>query len=96
MASSVDYLQYVLDLLQDVPDVSYKKMMGEFLLYKNGVLFGGVYDDRFLLKKTPSNADLGLREELPYDGAKTMYLVDSEDPVAVRELVLKTIYSLCR
>ena len=52
MASSVGYLDYVLDLLADVPEVAYRKMMGEYLLYAQGKLFGGIYDDRFLVKDT--------------------------------------------
>ena len=51
MASTLDYLEYVLDLLNDFKDITYKKMMGEFLLYKNSIIFGGIYDNRFLIKK---------------------------------------------
>ena len=49
MASSIDYLEYVLDLLRDIRGITYKKMMGEYVLYKNGIVFGGIYDDRFLI-----------------------------------------------
>ena len=85
MASSIDYLTYVLELLRKVPGVTYKKMMGEFLLYRDGMLFGGVYDNRFLIKKTAGNA--GLKEQIPYPGAKPMLLVDSEDADEVASLV---------
>ena len=88
MASSKEYLIYVLELLREVKDITYKKMMGEYLLYKDGVLFGGVYDDRFLVKKTKSLEDSGLREEIPYPGAKPMLLVDSEDSDEINELVI--------
>ena len=54
MASSVEYLEYALDLLRQVPVVTHKKMMGECLLYSEGVLFGGIYDDRLLLKDVPA------------------------------------------
>ena len=54
-------------------------MMGEFLLYADGVLFGGIYDDRLLVKKTESNAGFGMSEALPYEGAKPMYLVNEVD-----------------
>lgn len=65
MASSAEYLEYVLDLLADVPEVSHRKMMGEYLLYASGKLFGGVYDDRFLVKSTESSrAALGARRAL--------------------------------
>ena len=50
MTSSAEYLDYVLDLLREVPALTYRKMMGEYLLYSDGILFGGVYDDRLLLK----------------------------------------------
>ena len=66
MASSVEYLKYVLELLREVRDITYKKMMGEFMLYKNGVLFGGVYDNRFLVKKTKSLENSGLKEQIPF------------------------------
>ena len=88
MASSKEYLIYVLELLREVKDITYKKMMGEYLLYKDGVLFGGVYDDRFLVKKTKLLEDSGLREEIPYPGAKPMLLVDSEDSDEINELVI--------
>ena len=87
MASSIEYLNYVLELLRGTEGISYKKMMGEFLLYKEGVLFGGVYDNRFLVKKTPSLESYGLREQIPYPGAKPMLLIDVEDPRAVADLV---------
>ena len=51
MASSQDYLTYVLELLRQVPNFTHRKMMGEYLLYADGVLFGGIYDNRFLVKK---------------------------------------------
>ena len=88
MASSQEYLTYVLDLLREVNGVTYKKMMGEYMLYKDGVLFGGVYDDRFLVKKTKSLEDSELKEEIPYPGAKQMLLVDLEDPDEIEELVI--------
>ena len=61
--------------------------MGEYMLYKDGVLFGGVYDDRFLVKKVKSLEDSGFKEEIPYPGAKPMLLVDIEDPDEISELV---------
>ena len=87
MASSVDYLNYVLELLREVRVIAYKKMMGEFMLYKDEVLFGGVYDNRFLVKKTKSLENSGLKEQIPYPNAKPMLLVDSEDPEEIKELV---------
>ena len=80
MASSKDYLEYVLGLLREVESVTYKKMMGEYILYKEDILFGGVYDNRFLIKKTKSLENSGLKEQMPYPSAKSMLLIDSEDP----------------
>jgi len=87
MASTQDYLDYVLELLRDVSNVTYKKMMGEYLLYANGVLFGGIYDNRFLIKKTQSLEGKGLKEQIPYPSAKPMLLIDSENPNEIKELV---------
>lgn len=88
MATSKEYLIFILELLRETKDITYKKMMGEYMLYKDGVLFGGVYDDRFLVKKTKSLEDSGLKEEIPYPGAKPMLLVDSEDSDEIAELVI--------
>ena len=94
MASNKDYLVYVLELLREVSGISYKKMMGEFILYKDNFIFGGIYDNRFLLKKTKSLEDKKMKEVIPYPNAKPMYLVDSEDPDEIKEMVLLTIKEL--
>lgn len=94
MASSKDYLEYVLELLREVKSVTYKKMMGEYMLYKDDILFGGVYDNRFLLKKTKSLENSGLKEQIPYPSAKSMLLIDSEDPDEIKRLVLLAINDL--
>ena len=94
MASSKDYLLYVLELLREVNDITYKKMMGEYMLYKNGILFGGVYDNRFLIKKTKSLENSDLKEQIPYPSAKSMLLIDSEDPDEIKRLVLLVINDL--
>ena len=94
MASSKDYLEYVLELLREVENVTYKKMMGEYMLYKEDILFGGVYDNRFLIKKTKSLENSGLKEQIPYPSAKPMLLIDSEDPDEIKRLVLLAINDL--
>ena len=94
MPSSKSYLDYVLDLLRDVEGVTYKKMMGEYILYSDGVIFGGIYDNRFLVKKTDALLDLSLQEEIPYPSAKPMLLVDSESPEIVKDIVMLVINSL--
>ena len=94
MASSKDYLEYVLELLKEVEGITYKKMMGEYMLYKEGIIFGGVYDNRFLIKKTKSLENSGLKEQIPYPSAKSMLLIDSEDPDEIKRLVLLAINDL--
>lgn len=96
MASSKEYLDYVLDLLRDTPSVSYRKMMGEYLLYSDSVLFGGVYDDRLLVKDVPAARSAFPQEHVPYEGAKPMLLVDSEDPALVAEVVANMLPQLSK
>ncbi len=94
MASSEGYLAYVLDLLGEVPVVTHRKMMGEYMLYSEGVLFGGIYDDRFLLKDVPAAREAFPQEQLPYEGAKPMPLVDAEDPTYVASVIAAMIPQL--
>ena len=95
MASTKEYRDYVLEQLSFVPGITCRPMMGEFLLYADGVLFGGIYDDRLLVKKTESNAGFGMSEALPYEGAKKMYLADEvDDKERLKEVVRQTITSL--
>lgn len=94
MASNNEYLQFVLELLRETRGITYKKMMGEFMLYKDGILFGGVYDNRFLIKNVPSLKDYNLKEQTPYPTAKPMLLIDSEDPDEIKEMVLKAVNDL--
>lgn len=96
MASNQEYLVYVLDLLRRIPNITYKRMMGEYLLYKDGILFGGIYDNRFLVKITLTSASIGLIEEIPYPTGKMMYLVDNEDPRALEELILGIVADLSK
>ena len=81
MASSKEYVQFVLDQLSDLPDISYRVMMGEYILYVGGKIVGGIYDDRLLLKPTKSARAMMpyAAEELPYEGAKPMLLVEEVD-----------------
>ena len=79
MASTKEYRDYILEQPSLVPGITCRPMMGEFLLYADGVLFGGIYDDRLLVKKTDGNAEFGMSDALPYEGAKPMYLVDEVD-----------------
>ena len=81
MASRKEYLHFILEQLSDLDDVSYRPMMGEYILYYRGKIIGGIYDDRLLVKKTRSALELMPAAicELPYEGAKEMLLVDEVD-----------------
>lgn len=95
MASTKEYRDYILEQLSLVPGITCRPMMGEFLLYADGVLLGGIYDDRLLVKKTDGNAEFGMSEALPYKGAKPMYLVDEvDDKNKLKEIVEATTESL--
>ena len=94
MASTNDYLIYVLDLLKELDDISYKKMMGEYILYYNKIIFGGIYDNRFLIKEVKELEKYNLKEEIPYPNAKKMYLIDIEDSRLIKEIVLELIDNL--
>ena len=94
MASNNEYLEFILELLRETRGITYKKMMGEYMLYKDGILFGGVYDNRFLIKNVPSLKEYGLKEQIPYPTAKPMLLIDSEDPDEIKEMVIKAVNDL--
>ena len=81
MASSREYLDFVLEQLSELDDVSHRAMMGEYIIYYQGKVIGGIYDDRFLVKQTKSAKELmpDAVLELPYEGAKEMLLVDNLD-----------------
>ena len=90
MASTKGYLEFVLEQLSGVPEISYRAMMGEYVLYCHGRIFGGIYDDRLLVKPTPAAKRLmpDAAWELPYEGAKELLLVDRvEDRDFLAELV---------
>ena len=94
MATRKDYRDYIIDNLSLLRDITYKPMMGEYLLYYNNVLFGGIYDDRLLVKKTNSNEKYKLEESIPYESAKPMYLVDTDDRDLLKDIVLDTYKDL--
>ena len=93
MASTKEYRDYVLEQLSD-NNITCRPMMGEYLLYYDGVLFGGIYDDRLLVKKTDSNSKCNMDESIPYTNAKPMYLVDTDDIDTLKEIVLNTYEGL--
>ena len=90
MASSKEYLDFILDQLSELDGISWRKMMGEYILYRHGKIVGGIYDDRFLVRPTKSAAEMmpDAGREIPYEGAKEMLLVDNvENREFLRELL---------
>ena len=90
MASSKEYFDFVLEQLSELDDITYKAMMGEYIIYYRGKIVGGVYDDRFLVKpvNTAKNMMPEAELELPYEGAKEMLLVDNiENKEFLKELL---------
>ena len=93
MATTKDYRDYILEQLNLLDNITCKSMMGEYLLYYNGLLFGGIYDDRFLVKIVDSNKKYNMQESIPYESAKPMYLVDDIDN---QELLRTIILDTCK
>lgn len=81
MASSKEYLDFILDQLSELEEIKYRAMMGEYIIYYRGKIVGGIYDDRLLVKPGKSAISLmpDATYELPYEGAKKMLLVDNVD-----------------
>lgn len=94
MASRREYLNYILDQLSGLPGITYRAMMGEYILYFNGRIIGGIYDDRLLVK--PVKAALSLmpsaKKEVPYEGAKEMLLVEDVDNREFLEELFSSIF----
>ncbi len=94
MASSKEYLDFILDQLSGLDDVSCRAMMGEYILYYRGKVIGGIYDDRFLVK--PVKAALAMMPdaefEVPYDGAKEMLLVDDVENRDLLRALVEAMY----
>ena len=95
MATTKDYRDFILEQLILLDNITCKSMMGEYLLYYNGLLFGGIYDDRLLVKIVDSNKKYNMQESIPYESAKPMYLVDDVDnQETLRDIVLDTCKDL--
>ena len=95
MATTKDYKDFILEQLNLLDNITCKSMMGEYLLYYNGVLFGGIYDDRLLVKIVECNKKYNMQESIPYDGAKRMYLVgDVDNREILIDIVLDTYKDL--
>ena len=95
MATSKEYKDYILEQLYLLDNITCKAMMGEFLLYYNNVLFGGIYDNRLLVKIVDTNKKYNMNEQIPYETAKPMYLVDDVDnKELLKEIVIETCKGL--
>ena len=94
MASSKEYLDFILEQLSNLDGITFKPMMGEYILYMRGKIIGGIYDDRFLVK--PTESALGMMPdadmELPYEGAKEMLLVNNVDNREFLKELLTAMY----
>lgn len=95
MATGKEYKDYILEQLGLLDGVSAKPMMGEYLLYFGGKLFGGVYDNRLLVKMTATNEKFGMEKVVPYANAKPLYMPNyTENRELLKEIVLETVNGL--
>jgi len=94
MASSKEYLKFIIEQLSELEDITYRAMMGEFIIYYRGKIVGGIYNDRLLIKPVKSAVDYmpTTSYELPYKGAKEMLLVDEVDNKEYLTGLFKAIY----
>lgn len=92
MATTKEYKEFVLEQLSLLNEINIKQMMGEYLLYYNGLLFGGIYDDRLLVKIVENNKKYNMKNQIPYENAKPMFLVDDIDN---RDLLKEIIIDTC-
>ena len=92
MATTKEYKDFILEQLDILEGITCKSMMGEYLLYYNSILFGGIYDDRLLVKIVENNKEYNMEEQIPYPSAKPMYLVEDVDN---KELLKEIIIATC-
>lgn len=95
MSSSKEYLDFILEQLSELKDVTYRAMMGEYIIYYRGKIVGGIYDDRFLVKPTKSTVAMmpDADTEFPYEGAKEMLLVNDVDNREFLRELLDAMYN---
>ena len=97
MATTKESKEFILEQLDYLDNITCKPMVGEYLLYYNGVLVGGIYDDRLLVKIVENNRKYNMQEAVPYNGAKPMYLVDDVDnKETLKEIILNTYNGLIK
>ena len=95
MASSKEYLDFVLEQLSTLPDITYRAMIGEYIIYYRGKIIGGIYDNRFLVKPTKSAQKIlpNAPKEIPYDGAKPMIMISDIENTELLNRLIPCIYS---
>ena len=88
MSSTKEYLDFVLEQLSDLPDIDYRAMMGEFIIYYHGRVIGGIYDNRFLIKPTKSAKEIlpNAPMETPYPKGSPMIMIPD---IENRELLVQ-------
>ena len=97
MATTKEYKDFILEQLSLLDNITYKQMMREYLLYYNGLLFGGIYDDRLLIKIVEGNKKYNMSKSIPYENAKLMYLVDDvDDKEKLKDIILDTYNDLIK
>jgi TfoX/Sxy family transcriptional regulator of competence genes len=95
MPSTKEHKDFILEQLSEIPNLTCRPMMGEFLLYSNGILFGGIYDNRLLVKIVSENSQYNMSTDLPYSGSKPMYLIeDIDDKQFLTKIVKSTMNGL--
>ena len=94
MASSKEYLNFILDRLSELDGISYRAMMGEYIIYYNGKIVGGIYDERLLVKPVKAAVAMlpDVKMELPYEGGKEMLLVEDVDNRELLQELLQAMY----
>lgn len=93
MATTKEYRDFILEQLSLLDNITCRAMMGEYLLYYNTILFGGIYDSRLLVKMVESNQKYNMKEKIPYKGAKPMYMIDDIDN---REMIKDIVMDTCK
>ena len=97
MATNKEYKDYILDQLSITGNITCKPMMGEYLIYYNNVLVGGIYDDRLLVKIVDLNKEYNMEEVIPYPNAKPMFLIDDVDNIELlKDIIIKTYDGLIK
>lgn len=92
MASKKEYLDFILGQLSNLDGISTRPMMGEYIIYVNGLVIGGIYDDRLLVKKCDLNKHYDMDEIIPYPNAKPMYFVTEVDDIEILEKIITDTY----